>query len=77
MDIRNHDITNKLAQILNSVKGFDIAMSNPKRGRIIARYGGVNFLITINPIFQDNEEGRKANSEPFDKVVSDHRYVFK
>ena len=30
MDDRNYEITNKLNDVLNNVKGFDAAMSNPR-----------------------------------------------
>lgn len=31
MDNRNYDITNRITEVLNSVKGFDAAMSNPRQ----------------------------------------------
>ena len=30
MDNRNYDVTNKIFEVLNNVKGFDVAMSNPR-----------------------------------------------
>ena len=52
MDNRNYDVTNKIFEVLDNVKGFDVAMSNPRKGRIIARYNGISFCVTIEPIFK-------------------------
>jgi len=41
MDDRNYDITNKLTEVLNDVKGFDAAMSNPRQGKMLVRYNGI------------------------------------
>lgn len=47
MDDRNYEITNKLNDVLNNVKGFDVAMSNPRQGKMLVRYNGISFYITI------------------------------
>ena len=54
MDDRNYEITNKLTDVLNNVKGFDAAMSNPRQGKILVRYNDISFYITIEPVFNDN-----------------------
>ena len=77
MDDRNYDVTNKMTEVLNNVKGFDVAMSNPRQGKMLVRHNGINFYVTIEPIFNDNEEGRKADSEPFEEVVKKHRWIWR
>ena len=75
MDNRNYEITNKLNDVLNNVKGFDAAMSNPRLGKMLVRYNGISFYITIEPVFNDNTEGRKADSKPFEEVVKTHDWM--
>ena len=77
MDDRNYNITNKVFDVLNNVKGFDVAMSNPRNGTIIVRYNGVSFYMNIEPIFNDNNEGREANSKSFEEIVKTHSFVFR
>ena len=77
MDKRNGKITNKIFEILNNIKGFDVAMSNPNNGIIIAKYNNINYYISVDPIFNDNEEGDKANAEPFEIIVKTHGHVFR
>ena len=75
MDDRNYEITNKLNDVLNNVKGFDAAMSNPKLGKMLVRYNGITFYVTIEPVFNNNIEGRKADSKPFEEVVKTHDWM--
>ena len=77
MDNRNCDVTNKIFEVLNNVKGFDVAMSNPREGKIIARHNGISFYVTIEPIFNDNAEGREADNKPFEEVVKTHKWIWK
>ena len=77
MDKRNGEITNKIFEILNNIKGFDVAMANPNNGIIIAKYNNINYYISVDPIFNDNEEGDKANAEPFERIVKTHSHVFR
>ena len=77
MDDRNYEITNKLNDVLNNVKGFDAAMSNPRQGKMLVRYNGISFYITIEPVFNDNTEGKKADIKPFDEVVKTHNWIWK
>ena len=77
MDDRNYNITNKLTEVLNNVKGFDAAMSNPRKGRMLVRHNGISFYVTIEPVFNDNEEGKKADSKPFEEVVKTHSWIWK
>ena len=77
MDNRNYDVTNKIFEVLGNVKEFDVAMTNPKKGKIIARYNGISFCVTIKPIFNDNAEGREADNKPFEEVVKTHKWIWK
>lgn len=76
MDDRNYKVTNKVFDVLNNVKGFDVAMSNPRKGTILVKYEGVSFYMNIEPIFNDNAEGREADSQPFEEVVKSHKWMF-
>jgi len=76
MDDRNYNVTNKVFEVLNNVKGFDVAMSNPRNGRIIVRHDSISFYINIKPVFNDNEEGRKADSKSFEEIVKNHSWIF-
>lgn len=77
MDERNYNVTNKVFEVLNNVKGFEVAASNFRNGKIITRYEGVSFYITIEPIFNDNEEGKEADNKSFDEIVKNHRWIFR
>lgn len=76
MDDRNYEITNKLNDVLNNVKGFDAAMSNPRQGKMLVRYNGISFYITIEPVFNDNIEGKKADSKSFEEVIKTHNWIW-
>lgn len=77
MDNRNHDITNRITEVLNSVKGFDAAMSNPRQGKILVRHNGISFYVNIEPVFNDTTEGKEADSKPFEEVVKTHSWIWK
>jgi predicted transcriptional regulator len=77
MDNRNYNITNKIFEVLNNVKGFDVAMSNPREGKIIVRHEGLNFIMNIEPIFNDNDEGRESEKKPFKEVVKTNSWIFR
>ena len=77
MDNRNYGITNKIFKVLDIVRGIDVAMSNPREGKIIARDNGISYYVTIKPIFNDNAEGREADNKPFEEVVKTHKWIWK
>lgn len=77
MDDRNYNVTNKVFEVLNNVKGFDVAMSNPRKGRIIVRHEGISFYMNIEPIFNDNKEGREADNKPFEEIAKTHNWIFR
>ena len=76
-DERKYNVTNKIFEVLNNVKGFDVAMTNPRKGKIIVRYEGVSFYLNIEPIFNDNDEGREMDSKPFEYIAETHKWVFR
>ena len=77
MDDRNYNVTNKVFEVLNNVKGFDVAMANPRKGTIIVKHEGVSFYMNIEPIFNDNDEGKEMDSKPFEEIVKNHSWVFR
>jgi len=52
-------------------------MSNPRKGTIIVRHEGVSFCMNIEPIFNDNDEGKEADNKPFEEIVKKHNYLFR
>lgn len=76
MDRRNIAITNKMTEILNNVKGFEAAMSNPKQGKMLVRHNDVTFYVTVEPVFNDNAEGNRAESKSFEDIVDSHSWIW-
>lgn len=76
MDNRNYEITNRVNDVLNNVKEFDAAISNPRQDKMLVRYNGISFYITIEPVFNDNTEGKKADSKPFEAVVKTYNWIW-
>nr|DAT91217.1 MAG TPA: hypothetical protein [Caudoviricetes sp.] len=77
MDNRNSNITHKIFDVLNNIKGFEVAMGNSATGKLIVNYKGINFSVVIDPIFNDNEDGRMEDNKPFEEVVKKHSYLLK
>ena len=75
-DKRKFNVTNKVFEVLNNVKGFDVAMSNPKKGMLIVKHEGISFYVSIEPIFNDNAAGRELDSRSFEDIVRTHSNVF-
>lgn len=76
MDNRNYEITNRVNDVLNNVKEFDAAISNPRQDKMLVRYNGISFYITIEPVFNDNTEGKKVDSKPFEEVIKTHNWIW-
>lgn len=76
-DKRNIEVTNRIFEILNSVKGFEAAVSNCRNGKILTRYNGVSFIIDISPIFNDNDRGKIEENKTFSEVVRNNSYMLK
>ena len=51
-------------------------MSNPREGKIITRYNGTTFYVTIDPIFNDTKEGNEADKKSFEEIVRNHRFIW-
>lgn len=47
MDRRNTSIINKMTEVLNHVKGFEAAMTNPQKGKITVDEDEVAYVKTI------------------------------
>lgn len=74
MDDRNYDITNRINEILNQIKGFDnVALSNPRVGKIILRYRGEDFILSINPAYENS----KDVPENFGKTIEDYEFIWR
>ena len=74
MDNRNYDITNSINEILNHIKGFDnVALSNPRAGKLIIRYKGEDFILSIDPVYGDSKEV----PENFGKTIEDYRFIWR
>lgn len=70
-DVRNYETINELFDALNKRKGFDVAMSNPKNGKLIIKYNNTSFFLEITPIYK---QGIKEDS--FDCVVKRNDLFF-
>lgn len=77
MDKRNTGITVKIFDILNNIKGFDVAYTNPQVGKILVRYKGVTYCLAMSPVYNDTPEGKAADSQPFETVVKANGWLFK
>lgn len=76
MDYRNGEIVNKLHQVLNDIKGFEVA-SNPKQGKMLVRYNDTTFYVKVEPLFNDTAEGKELESKSFDEIVDLNNYLLK
>ena len=74
MDSRNYDVTNKIFDVLNNTKGFEVAMTKPASGRMLINYKGINFTLTLEPVYGINET---KDSQPFDEVVEESSFFLK
>lgn len=77
MDSRNSNITHKIFDVLNNTKGFEVAMGSGATGKLIINFKGTNFSVVIDPIFNDNEDGRMEDNKPFEEVVKQYSYLLK
>lgn len=75
MDRKNIAATEKMAEVFNNVKGFEMAISNPATGKMLMRYNGVSFLVTIDAIYGNSSRGHEADSRPFEEIVEDNKYL--
>ena len=61
-----YNTTNKIYDILNNIKGFDVAMECPKDGRILVRYRDKAFILTLEELDVD------TNKLSFDEIAVNH-----
>lgn len=47
---KNYDFVVNTANILNKMKGYEVGYSNPRKGKMIVNYNGVNYMVDIEPI---------------------------
>lgn len=47
---KNYELITDLAQKLNSLKGYDTAYSNPKKGKMLVSHNCWLFIVDVEPI---------------------------
>jgi len=73
MDDRNYNITIRINEILNQIKDFDnVAYSNPRVGKLIIRYRGEDFILSIDPIYGDSKDVPKE----FGQTIEDYKFIW-
>lgn len=77
MDRRNCDVTQKIFYVLNDVKGFEVATGAPYAGKILINYKGVNFIASIEPLFESNAIDKDKANKSFMEIVKEHEYLLK
>ncbi len=75
-DNRNYGISNKIYEILNQIKGFDVAMGNPADGKILVKYDNIYFELSIKPCYSE-EDDKEFKSRPFAEMVRANQFMFK
>ena len=76
-DKRNCNVTHKVFEVLNNVKGFDVAMGDSSTGKLIIRHEGTSFYMTIEPMFNDNDAGKEADDKPFEEIARTHQWALR
>ena len=75
MDRRNCDVTQKIFYVLNDVKGFEVATGAPYTGKILINYKGVNFVASIEPLFEDEIVDENEANKPFMEILKEHGHL--
>lgn len=75
MDRRNCDVTQKIFYVLNDVKGFEIATGAPYTGKLLINYGGVNFIASIEPLFESNVDDENESKKSFMEILKEHGHL--
>lgn len=52
----NYSFVTETARNLNRLKGYDVAYSTPKKGKMIVNYEGQNYIVDVEPIVPKNGE---------------------
>lgn len=75
MDRRNCDVTQKVFYVLNDVKGFEVATGSPYTGKLLINYKGVNFIVSIKPLFESNVEDENEANKPFMEIHKEYGHL--
>lgn len=71
---KNYEITIRAREVLNEIKGFEVASGAPRTGRLIVRFTDRNgnvgdFLMEISPLY------KTPTDKDFQQVVREHDYL--
>ena len=73
-DNRNYNVTIKVAEVLDLVKGFDVARGTPRSGKIIIRYEDVNYILNIVPLYTEDGDNKVRNL-PFETIAQQNAHL--
>lgn len=73
-DDRKYDITNKVYEVLDDIKGFEIARGEPRTGNMIVRYKDTNYLLNISPLFKEDYDKDYKDAD-FHEIVDKFSYL--
>lgn len=74
MDERNVKMVQELSKVLNMMKGFDAAYSNPDKGVMLVRHEGRTYMVEMNPLY--NEDSAEADKD-FLQVCEENKYLWR
>lgn len=70
VEAANYNLITDIASKLSVMKGYEAAYSNPRKGKLLVNKDGVNYIVEVTPLLQDND---LSLFEVMDKIS----YVFK
>jgi len=73
-DDRKYDITNKVYEVLDDIKGFEIARGEPRTGNMIIRYKGNLYLLELSPLLKEEFEKDYKDADLAD-IATEFSYV--
>lgn len=68
---KNYDLVTDMAPLLNKMKGYEVGYSNPRKGKMIVNFNGVNYLIDIEPIGTKGEPTLENAMHEYSFVFND------
>ena len=71
-DERNVKMVQELSKVLNMMKGFDAAYSNPDKGVMLVRHEGRSYMVEVSPLY--NEDSVEADKD-FLQVCEENKYL--
>lgn len=77
MDSRNFNTANKIYEVLRDIKGFDVAISNPHTGKILVKHNDTTFVLSLEPVFNNNDAGNAAEKQPFEEILHKNMWRLK